>query len=168
MPRSLTNYSDEDESPEEGYPALPILTRAQRRRFIEKQQRIIRKLVRDFSPDQTVHYTLFDTPRIIHDNTLGDILRVQHIFYEIIYDQRSQNIFVFYSRDLPEATFTRLQGERDNIPEGPPQFDSDGHEILTDEEFSHSDGEENNTYKESESQCPVDPMVAWEMKEGEE
>jgi len=69
---------------------------------------------------------------------------------KIIYDQRSRNIFVFYSRDLPKATFTRLQGERVDIPEGPPQFDSDGHEILTDEEFLHSDGEENNTDEESE------------------
>jgi hypothetical protein len=150
MPRSLTNYSDEDESLEGGHPALPILTRAHRLRFMEKQQRIIRKLIRDFSPDRTVQYTLFDMPKIIHDNTLGDILRVQHIIYEIIYNQRSRNIFVFYSRDLPEATFTRLQGERDDIPEGPPQFDSDGHEILTDEEFSHSNGEENNTDEESE------------------
>jgi len=150
MPRSLTNYSDKDESPEGGYPALPILTRVQRLRFTEKQQRIIIKLIRDFSLDQTVHYTLLDMPKIVHDNTLGDILRVQHIIYEIIYDQRSRNIFVFYSRDLPKSTFTRLQGERDNIPEGPPQFDSDGHEILTDKEFSHSDGEENNTDKESE------------------
>jgi len=129
MPRSSANYSDEDESPEEGYPALPILTKAQRLRLIEKQQRSIRKLIRDFSLDQTVHYTLFNMPRIIHDDTLGDILRVQYIIYDIIYDQRSRNIFVFYSRDLPGATFTRRQGERDNIPEGPPQFDSDGHKI---------------------------------------
>ena len=135
MPRSLTNYSDKDESPEEGHPVLPILTKAQRLRFMEKQQRIIRKLIRDFSPDQTVHYTLFDMPKIVHNNALGDILRVQHIIYEIIYDQRSWNIFVFYSRDLPEGTFTRLRGERDDIPEGPPQYDSDGNEIHTDNEF---------------------------------
>jgi len=133
MPRSSTNYSDEDDSPGEGYPTLLILTRAQHQRFIEEQQRIIRKLIRDFYSDRTVHYTLFDMPKIVHDNILGDILRVQHIIYEIIYDQRSRNIFVFYSWDLPEGTFTRFRGERDDIPEGPPQFDSDGHEILTDE-----------------------------------
>jgi hypothetical protein len=80
----------------------------------------------------------------------ADILRVQHIIYEIIFDQRSRNIFVFYSRDLPEGTFTHFRGERDDIPEGPPQLDSEGHEILTDEEFSYSDGEEINTDKESE------------------
>jgi len=112
MPRSSTNYSDEDESPEEGYPALPILTRAQRLRFIEKQQRIIRKLIRDFSPDQTVHYTLFDMPKIIHDDTLGDILRVQHIIYEIIYDQRSRTIFVFYPGPTRSNLYMSSRGER--------------------------------------------------------
>ena len=101
MPRSSTNYSDEDASPEEGHPVLPILTRAQPLRFMEKQQRIIRKLIRDFSPDRTVHYTLVDTHKIVHDNTLGDILRVQYIIYEIIYDQRSWNIFVSIAVTYP-------------------------------------------------------------------
>ncbi len=72
MPRSSTNSSDEDDSSEEGYPTLPILTQVQRRRFIKEQQRIIRKLIRDFYSDQTVHYTLFDTPKIVHDDALGD------------------------------------------------------------------------------------------------
>ena len=135
MPRrTSTNSSDEDDSSEEGITTLPILTRVQRRRFIEKQQRIIRKLIRDFAPDRVVFYTTFDTPQIVHDDTLEDILRVQHIIYEIIFDQRDRNTFVFYSRDLPEGTFTRFRGERDDIPEGPPNLDSEGHEILTDKE----------------------------------
>ncbi len=57
---------------------------------------------------------------------------------------------MFYSRDLPEGTFTRVRGERDDVPEGPPNFDSEGHEILTDEEFSYSDCEDINTDEESE------------------
>ena len=151
MPRrTSTNSSDEDDSSEEGNPTLPILTRAQRRRFIEEQQRIIRKLIRDSYPEQVVHYTIFDTPKIVHDDALEDILRVQHIIYEIIFDQRSRNIFVFYSRDLPEGSFTRFRGERDDIPEGPPNLYSEGHEILTDEEFSYSDGEVINIDEESE------------------
>jgi hypothetical protein len=111
---------------------------------------MIRKLIRDFAPDRVVFYTLFDTPQIIHDNTLEDILIVQHVIYEIIFDQRDRTIFVFYSRDLPEGTFTRVRGEQEDIPEGPPNFDSEGHEILTDEDFSYSDGEDNNTDEESE------------------
>jgi len=55
------------------------------------------------------------------------------VIYEIIFDQRGTN-FLFYIRDLPEGTFTRIRGEQDDIPEGPPQYDSDGNEIHTYEE----------------------------------
>jgi hypothetical protein len=103
-----TNSSDEDDCSEEGIPTLPILTRAQRRRFIEEQQGIIRKLIRDSYPDQVVYYTIFDTPKIVYDDALEDILGVQHLIYEIIFDQRSRTNFVFYSQDLPEGTFTRF------------------------------------------------------------
>ena len=136
MPRrTSTNSLDEDDSSEEGNPTLPILTRAQCRQFIEEQQGIFRKLIRDFYPEQVVFYTIFHTPKIVYDDALEDILGVQHIIYEIIFDQRSRINFVFYSQDLPKGTFTRFRGERDNIPEGPPQNDSDGVEMNTDEEL---------------------------------
>jgi hypothetical protein len=151
MPRRTSpNSSGEDDSSKEGILTLPILTLAQSRRFIEKQQRIIRKLIRDLAPDRVVFYTLFDMPQIVHDDTLEDNLIVQHVIYEIIFDQRDRTIFVFYSRDLPEGTFTRVRGEQDDIPEAPPNFDSEGHEILTDEDFSYSDSEDINTDEESE------------------
>ena len=109
MPRrTLTNSSDEDDSSEEGITSLPILTGAQRRRFIEKQQRIIRELIRDFAPDRVVFYTTFDTPQIVQDDTLEDILGVQKVIYEIIFEQISRTTFGSYSRDLPEGTFTRV------------------------------------------------------------
>jgi hypothetical protein len=136
MPRrTSTNSSDKDDSSEEGIPTLPILTQAQCRRFIEEQQGIIRKLIRDSYPEQVVFYTIFTMLKIVYDNALENILRVQHVIYEIIFDQRSRTNFVFYSQDLPEGTFICFQGEREDIPEGPPQYDLDGHEILTDEEF---------------------------------
>ncbi len=151
MPRRTSkNSSDEDDSSEEGITSLPILTWAQRQRFIEKKQRIIRKLIRDFAPDFVVFYTTFDTPQIVQDNTLEDILGVQKVIYQIIFEQTSRTTFVFYSRDLPKGSFTRVRGERDDIPEGPPNFDSDGHEIITDAEFSYSDDVEINTDEESE------------------
>ncbi len=89
-------------------------------------------------------------PQIVQDDTLEDILEVQKVNYEIIFEQTSRTIFVFYSRDLPGGTFTRVRGERDDIPEGPPNFDCDGHEIITDEEFSYSDNVEINTDEELE------------------
>ena len=117
---------------EEVIPTL-ILTRSQHRWFIEEQKEIILKLIRNFYPAREVFYIFFDTPKIVHDDALEDILVFKEVIYEIIFDQRGTD-FVFYIRDLPEGTFTWLRGERDDIPEGPPQYDSDGNEIHTDKE----------------------------------
>jgi len=91
---------------EEVIPTL-ILTRSQHRRFIEEQKEIIRKLIRDFYPEREVFYTFFNTPKIVHDDTLEDILVFKEVIYEIIFDQRGTD-FLFYIRDLPEGTFTRF------------------------------------------------------------
>ncbi len=91
---------------EEVIPTL-ILTHSQHCRFIEEQKEIIRKLIRDFYPEREVFYTFFDTPKIVHDDTLEDILVFKEVIYEIIFDQRGTD-FLFYIRDLSEGTFTRL------------------------------------------------------------
>ncbi len=109
MPRrTSTNSSDKDDLWEEGIPTLPILTHARHRRFIEQQRTIIRTLIRDFSPERQVFYTLFDTPRIVHEDALENILCAQHVFNEIILEQRSRTVWVFYIRKLPKGTFARL------------------------------------------------------------
>jgi hypothetical protein len=135
MPRrTSTNSLDKDNLAKEGIPTLPILTHAQHRRLIEEQRTIIRTLIQDLSPEHEVFYTYFDTPQIVHKDVLEDILGVQHVIYEIIFDQRSWTVYVFYTQNLPKGTFTHLQGEQDDIPEGNPQYDSDGNEIHTEEE----------------------------------
>ncbi len=50
---------------EEGTPTL-ILTRSQHYQFIEEQKEIIRKLIRDISPECEVFYTFFNTPKTVH------------------------------------------------------------------------------------------------------
>ena len=150
MPRRASAHSsDEDNSLEVGTPHLPILTRAQRQRFIEEQQKILQKLIRTYSSDQTVFYTLFDTLGVF-DDELEELLGVQKVIYEIIFDQTSRTTFVFYSRDIPHGTFTRVRGERSDIPEGPPNYDSDGNEIISEEDFFSWDEVEINTDEESE------------------
>ncbi len=108
---------------------MPTLTRAQLRRFISEQRIIISALIKDYSPDRVIYYTTFDSPGIVHNDKLRDIRGVETIIYEIIFDQESQNIFVFYIRELPDGTFTCCQGERDDISDGPPRYDSDGNSI---------------------------------------
>ncbi len=134
MPSTSTYSSDEDNLSEVSIPTLPILTRAQHRRFIDEQNNIIRTLISKSFSEQVVYYTCFGSSTV-HEDALESILGVQSVIREIIFDQRSRTVFVFYSRLLPDGTFILLRGERDDIPDGPPQYDSDGNEIDTDEEF---------------------------------
>jgi hypothetical protein len=128
MPRRTSTYSlDDDDS----IPTLPILTRAEQGRLIKEQRTLIRTLIRDSHPEQVVCYTFFDSSTV-HDDALEAILGVQSVIREIIFDQRSRTVFDFFSRLLPDGTFILLRGERDNIPEGPPAYDSDGNEIDSD------------------------------------
>ena len=145
MPRrTSTNSSGNDEQSEEGTPTLPSLTRAQLRRFISEQRIIISVLIEDYSSDRVIYYTTFDSPEIVHNNKIGDILGVKAIKYEIIFDQESQIIFVFYIRELPDGLFTCCRGERDDISDGPPRYDSDGNSIRTDKESDIYTDEESN------------------------
>jgi hypothetical protein len=132
MPSISTYSSDEDDLSEIGTPTLPILTRAQQRRYIDEQKKIIRTLISESSSEQVVYYTCFGSSTV-HDDALESLLGVQSVVREIIFDQSSRTEFVFYSRLLPDGTFILLQGERDDIPDGPPQYDSDGNEIDIDE-----------------------------------
>jgi len=133
MPSTSTYSSDEDDHSEVSIPSLPILTRAKQQRFIEEQKKIIRTLISKSFPYQIVYYTCFGSSTV-HDDALESIFGFQSVIREIIFDQRSRTVFKFYSRLLPDGTFILLRGERDDIPEGPSQYDSDGNEINTDEE----------------------------------
>jgi hypothetical protein len=132
MPSISTYSSDEDDLSEISTPTLPILTRAQQQRYIDEQKKIIRTLISESSSEQVVYYTCFGSSTV-HDDALESLLGVQSVVREIIFDQSSRTEFVFYSRLLPDGTFILLQGERDDIPDGPPQYDSDGNEIDSDE-----------------------------------
>ncbi len=113
-------------------------------RFISKQRNIISALIKDYSLDHEIYYTTFDSPEIVHNDKLGDILGVEAIIYEIIFDQESRNIFVFYIRELPNGTLTHCRGERDNISDGPPRYNLGGNSIRTDKESDIYTDEESN------------------------
>jgi len=148
MPRSISSsHSDEDSSVEVGTHFLPILTRLQRQRFLEDQKRIIRHIIRSYATDRTVFYTSFDTPGVF-DAELEELLGETTVIHEIIFDQTSRTIFSYYRRDLPHSTFTRVRGERSDFPEGPPNYDSDGNEIIS--EVDYFSWEEVDTDEESE------------------
>jgi hypothetical protein len=132
--RTSTNSSGNNTLSEESIPTLPILTRLQLRRFIKEQQTVIESLIRDFSPDHQVFYTLFNTPRIVRDGALKEIMCIQEALNEIILNQIRQSVWIYHTRRLPEGTFTLRRGMQDDIPEGPLQYDLDGNEVRSDEE----------------------------------
>jgi len=111
MPSTSTYSSDEDDHSEVSIPTLPILTRAQQRRFIKEQKKIIRTLISKSFPEQVVYYTCFGSSTV-NDDTMESILGFQSVIREIIFDQRSRTVFKFYSRLLPDGTFILAGGER--------------------------------------------------------
>ena len=84
------------------------------------------------------------------DAELEELLRENKVIYDIIFDQTSRTIFSYYRWDIPHSTFTRVRGERSDIPEGPPNYDSDGKEIISEEDFFSWDEVDTNTDEESE------------------
>ena len=84
------------------------------------------------------------------DVELEELLVVPTVIYEIIFDQTSRTTFSYYSRDVPHSTFTRVRGERSDIPEGPPNYDSDGNEIISEEDFFSWDEVDTNSDEGSE------------------
>jgi hypothetical protein len=131
--RTSTSSSDDNTLSEESIPTLPILTQSKQRRFIQEQQTVIESLIRDFLPDRQVFYTLYDSPRDVQDGALEEIMCVQKVFNEIIFDQR-RLVWIYYTRTVPEGTFSLRRGMRGNIPEGSLNYDLDGNEVRSNEE----------------------------------
>jgi len=94
--------------------------------------------------DNTAHHQIIRN----RQNSILHLIRHPAVIYEIIFDQTSRTIFSYFRRDLPHSTFTRVRGERSDIPEGPPDYDSDGNEIIS--EADYFSWEEVDTDEESE------------------
>ena len=82
------------------------------------------------------------------DAELKELLVETKVIYEIIFDQTSRTIFSHYRRDIPLSTFTRVRGERSDIPEGRPNYNSNGNEIIS--EVDYFSWDEVDTDEESE------------------
>ena len=89
--RTFTNSSDDDTLSEECIPTLPVLTRLQQRRFIQEHE----SLIRDFSPYHQVFYTLFDTPRIVRDGALEEIMSVAAVLAISLEKKDKSNVYLF-------------------------------------------------------------------------
>ena len=84
------------------------------------------------------------------DGELEDLLVIPTVIREIIFDQTNRTTFSYYSWDIPHSTFTRVRGESSDIPEGPPNYDNDGNEIISEEDFFSWDKMDTNSDEGSE------------------
>jgi hypothetical protein len=76
--------------------------------------------------EREVHYTIFNPPfGIVYEGALADILELDLMIYEIIYERKSRELYYFYVQNFPGGTMICVHHHRYDMPEGP---SSDDHE----------------------------------------
>ncbi len=88
---------------------FPVLTCEERRRFIDIQRIIIRTLISEFWLERGVYYIPFNRPfEHVYKAVLGDILELEDLIFEIIFDQERRELYNSYVRIFPRGTFARI------------------------------------------------------------
>jgi hypothetical protein len=115
-----TNASEADAAEKAKDDPFPVLTCEERHRFIDIQRIIIRTLISEFWLERGVYYTTFNCPfERVYQATLRDILELEDLIFEIIFDQERRQLYNSYVRIFPRGTFTRIRKHRSDILEGP-------------------------------------------------
>jgi hypothetical protein len=105
------NANKDDKLSEEIDP-FPVLSCEERSRYIEKQWVLIRSLIREFGPEREVHYTTFNPPfGFVYEGALADILELDLVIYEIIYEQEKREVYYFYVRNFPGGTMIPVRAD---------------------------------------------------------
>ncbi len=92
---------------------FPVLTCEERHRFIDIQQIIIRTLISEFWLERGVYYSTFNRPFYrVYEAALGDILELDDLIYEIIYDRKRRELYNSYVRIFPRGTFANIREHR--------------------------------------------------------
>ncbi len=89
-------------------------------RFIDIQRIIIRTLISEFWLERGVYYTTFNRPfGRVFKAALADILKLDHLIYEIIFARERWELYDSYAQNFPRGTFTRVRKHQWDLPEGP-------------------------------------------------
>jgi hypothetical protein len=107
------------------YP-IPVLSFEERIRYIEKQRIAIRSLIEEFGLERVFHYTIYDRPfGFVYECALKDLLVLDLVIYEIIYERERRELYLFYARVKETGTMISVRAERDDMEEGPTSDDDD-------------------------------------------
>ena len=97
---------------------------------IEKQRVLIRSLIVEFGLEREVHYTTFNPPfGFVYEGALADILELDLIIYEIIYERKKREVYYFYVRNFPGGTMIPVRADRYDMEEGPSSDDNEDKEV---------------------------------------
>ena len=118
-----------------------VLSCDERSRYIEKQWVLIRSLIEEFGLEREVHYTTFNPPfGIVYEGALVDLLELDLVIYEIIYEREKREVYYFYVRNFPGGTMIPVRADRYDMEEGPSSDDED----KEDEDNDKDDNDCNN------------------------
>ena len=119
---------------------FPVLSCEERSRYIEKQRVLIRKLIQEFGLEREVHYTTFNPPfGFVYEGALADLLVLDLVIYEIIYERERRELYLFYARNRPGGTMIPVRASRYDMEEGP-SSDDDVDKNDNDNDYHDNDG----------------------------
>ena len=106
---------------------FPVLSCEERIRYIEKQRIAIRSLIEEFGLERVVHYTIYNRPfGFVYEGALKDLLVLDLVIYEIIYERERRELYLFYARVRETGTMIPVRAERYDMEEGPSSdYDND-------------------------------------------
>jgi hypothetical protein len=123
---------------------IPVLSFEERIRYIEKQRIAIRSLIEEFGLERVVHYTIYNRPfGFVYEGALKDLLVLDVVIYEIIYERERRELYHFYARNRPGGTMIPVRAERDDMEEGPTSDDDDNEDDDDNDDVNNDVNNEN-------------------------
>ncbi len=105
---------------------FPVLSCEECIRYIEKQRIAIRSLIEEFGLEREVHYTTFNSPfGFVYEGALKDLLVLDLVIYEIIYERERRELYLLYARVRETGTMIPVRASRYDMEEGPSSNDDD-------------------------------------------
>ncbi len=122
----------------------PVLSCEERICYIDKQRIAIHSLIEEFGLEREVHYTIYNCPfGFVYEGALKDLLVLDLVIYEIIYERERRELYLFYARNRPGGTMIPVHAERYDMKEGP-SSDNDNDEDDNDNDDVNDDVKNDN------------------------
>ena len=123
---------------------IPVLSFEERVYYIESQRNAIRSLIEEFGMERVVHYTLYNRPiGIVSEGKLKDLLVLDLVIFEIIYERERRELYHFYARNRPGGTMIPVRAERDDMEEGPTSNDDNNEDDDDNDDVNNDVNNEN-------------------------